>query len=118
MDEDGFFVEESICIVGLGLMGGSLALALRGYCSRIIGVDNDPSTLALARERNVVDLASDDLENALNQADLVILAAPVRTNLGLLEVIPTIHPGPLSIIDLSSTKSAIVDAMNDLIRKK
>jgi prephenate dehydrogenase len=114
MDEDGFFIEQSICIVGLGLMGGSLALALRGYCSRIIGVDPNPETLARARTKNVVDFATDDLSEALAQSDLVILAAPVRTNLALLEEIPHIHPEPLSILDLSSTKTAIVRAMNRL----
>ena len=72
MDEDGFFIEQRICIVGLGLMGGSLALALRGYCTRLIGVDPDPETLALAREKTVVDFATDDLAEALAQTDLVI----------------------------------------------
>jgi len=113
-DEDQFFIEQSICIIGLGLMGGSLALALRGYCARLIGVDTVPSTLALARQKNVVDLATDDLTEALAQADLVILAAPVRANLALLEKIPLIHPDPISIIDLSSTKSMIVASMNQL----
>jgi prephenate dehydrogenase len=114
MDDDGFFIDQSICIVGLGLMGGSLALALRGYCTRIIGVDPDPGTLTLAREKNVVDFATADLAEALAQTDLVILAAPVRTNLTLLEEIPHIHPEPLSILDLSSTKTAIAQAMNQL----
>jgi prephenate dehydrogenase len=114
MSEDGFFIEQRICIVGLGLMGGSLALALRGYCSRTIGVDTDVATLALACENNVVDFATDQLAEALSQADLVVLAAPVRTNLALLETIPQLHPDPLSILDLSSTKSAIVTAMNRL----
>ena len=91
MNDDGFFIEQSICIVGLGLMVGSLALALRGYCNRIIGVDPDFGTLALACEKNVVDFATDHLAEALPQADLVILAAPVRTNLDLLEKIP--QPG-------------------------
>jgi prephenate dehydrogenase len=112
--EDQFFIERRICIIGLGLMGGSLALALRGYCARLIGVDTLPATLSLARQRSVVDFATDDLAEALAQADLVVLAAPVRTNLALLEKIPRIHPGPISIIDLSSTKSMIVAAMNQL----
>ncbi len=114
MDEDGLFIEQSICIVGLGLMGGSLALALRGYCTRIIGVDPNPESLAITCEKNVVDFATDDLAEGLSKADLVVLAAPVRTNLALLEKIPQIHPGPLAILDLSSTKSAIVAAMNRL----
>ncbi len=117
MDEDGFFIEQRICIAGLGLMGGSLALALRGYCTRIIGVDPDPGTLVLACEKNVVDFATDDLAEALAQTDLVILAAPVRVNLALLEKIPQIHPEPLSIMDLSSTKSAIVAAMDQLPKR-
>lgn len=114
MGEDDFIIEQRICIVGLGLMGGSLALALRGYCTRLIGVDPDPETLALAREKTVVDFATDDLAEVLDQTDLVILAAPVRVNLALLEKIPQIHPGQLSIIDLSSTKSVIVAAMDQL----
>jgi len=114
MEEDSFFIDQSICIVGLGLMGGSLALALRGSCTRIIGVDPDPETLALAGKKNVVDFATDNLTDALAQSDLVILAAPVRTNLALLEKIPQIHPEPLSILDLSSTKTAIVQTMNQL----
>jgi prephenate dehydrogenase len=114
MDDDGFFIEERICIIGLGLIGGSLALALRGYCARLIGVDPDSETLALAHRKNVVDFATDDLREALLQSDLVILAAPVRANLTLLKTIPKIHPGPLCIIDLSSTKTAIIAAMEKL----
>ena len=112
--DDGFFIEQSIGIVGLGLMGGSLALALRGYCTRIIGVDSNSETLALARERKVVDFATDNLAKALAQIDLLILAAPVRANLALLEKIPQIHSGSLAILDLSSTKAEIVAAMDRL----
>jgi prephenate dehydrogenase len=115
--DDGFFIEQSIGIVGLGLMGGSLALALRGYCTRIIGVDPNPETLALARERKVVDFATDNLAQALAQIDLLILAAPVRANLALLEKIPQIHSGSLAILDLSSTKAEIVAAMNKLPKR-
>ena len=113
-DNDRFFIEQSICIIGLGLMGGSLALALRGYCTHLIGVDSVAATLSLACQRDVVDFATHDLSEALAQADLVVLAAPVRANLALLEKIPLIHPDPISIIDLSSTKSMIVASMNQL----
>jgi len=114
MDDDGFFIEERICIVGLGLMGGSLALALRGSCAQIIGVDSNPNTLSLAKEKQMVTLATDNLVEALYQSDLVILAAPVRVNLALLKEIPKIHPQPLSIMDLSSTKTEISAAMDKL----
>jgi len=112
--DDGFFIDQSIGIVGLGLMGGSLALALRGYCTRIIGIDSNEETLALARERKVVDFATDNLAQVLAQIDLLILAAPVRANLALLEKIPRIHSGSIAILDLSSTKAEIVAAMNKL----
>ena len=114
MDDDGFFINQTICIVGLGLMGGSLALALRGYCNRIIGVDPSPETRILARDRKVVHQATADLAEAINQSDLVILAAPVCTNLALLEEISRVCTDRLSILDLSSTKSEIVKAMNQL----
>ena len=114
MDKDGFFIRERLCIIGLGLMGGSLALALRGSCARILGVDRNPETLALARAKKVTDFVTDDLAAALAESDLVILAAPVRANLALLAAIPQLHPGPLAILDLSSTKAEIVAAMNQL----
>jgi prephenate dehydrogenase len=77
-------------------------------------MDPDPGTLALAKERHVVDEVTNDLAEALAPCDLAILAAPVQANLTLLDVIPKIHPKPLSILDLSSTKTAIVAAMERL----
>ncbi len=108
------FLSQRVAILGLGLMGGSLALALRGSCVALVGMDPKPEVLTLAREKGVLDFATDDLADALQRADLVVLAAPVRANLALLESIPCLHPGPLMIIDLSSTKSEIVTAMNHL----
>ena len=49
-----------IAILGLGLMGGSLALALRGKCKAIYAYDPDPQTVTLARQRQIVDLASQE----------------------------------------------------------
>ncbi len=113
MDDD-FFLDQRVAIVGLGLMGGSLALALRGYCPALIGVDRNPETLALAEEKRVVDLATNDLSAALDRADLVVLAAPVRANLALLAEISQLHSSSLMLLDMSSTKSAVVTAMNRL----
>ncbi len=103
-----------IAILGLGLMGGSLALALRGRCRALLGIDRDPATLALARRKRIVDFVTDDLAAALPRTDLLILAAPVRVNLAVLAELPRLHPGPLMLLDLSSTKGEIVAAMNRL----
>jgi prephenate dehydrogenase len=105
-----------VAIVGLGLMGGSLALALRGRCAELMGVDHDPAAVALARERGVVDFATPDLESGLHHADLIVLAAPVRAILALLDQLPnlTLAVSPVAVLDLGSTKSAITEAMRAL----
>ena len=57
-EEGGFILSQSkIAIIGLGLMGGSLALALKGRCAALYGIDSDPATLELACRQNIVDRA-------------------------------------------------------------
>jgi prephenate dehydrogenase len=103
-----------VAVVGLGLMGGSLAGALRGQCRRVTGVDVDPETVATARARGFVDAATTDLAAGVREADLVVLATPVRTILQLLEEIgPLLRPGTV-VMDLGSTKAAITAKMTDL----
>ena len=98
-------------IVGLGLMGGSLALALRGSCRRIVGVARRTEVGQLALHEGIVDVASCSL-NAAAHADIVVLATPIRH---ILSTIPAVaglmRPGAL-LIDLGSTKAQIVEAMN------
>lgn len=106
--------DSTIAIIGLGLMGGSMALALRGHCSRIFGIDPDPATLELALRQNIVDQAESDPAKLLPQADLVILAAPVPAILALLEQLPDFTPNPCVVLDLGSTKRAIVEKMAGL----
>ncbi len=92
-------------------MGGSLALALRGRCQKIMGYDPDPRAVDLAGERQAVDLAADEVQTILAGADLVILAAPVRAIIQQLAVLPGLHPGRAVVIDLGSTKQEIMKAM-------
>jgi prephenate dehydrogenase len=113
--DDGFFLLQSkIAIVGLGLMGGSLALALKGKCAAIYGIDPDSATRELALRQNIVDLADNDPARLLSQADLVILAAPVPAILTLLECLPAYTPNACIVLDLGSTKRLIVEAMSSL----
>lgn len=116
MDESDFrLINARVAIVGLGLMGGSLALDLRGKCAAIYGVDPDPETQALARTRNIVEEISGNPADILPQADLVILAAPVRTIVKLVQqTLPEMHPGTAVVLDIGSTKSAIVEVMTEL----
>jgi len=109
-----FFAEMNIAILGLGLMGGSLALALRGHCKSISGMDIDPQTLSLARELKLADIISGDLRDILPQSDAVILAAPVRSIISLLHDLPVFHPGSPIVMDLGSTKTQIIKFMANL----
>lgn len=104
--------QANVAIVGLGLMGGSLALALRGHCANILGIDPDPATRSLALRQNIVDQAEADPAKALPEADLVILAAPVPAILAVLEQLPNFTPNPCVVLDLGSTKRAIVEKMD------
>jgi len=105
---------EKIGIVGLGLIGGSIALAARELwpSSLVIGVDGK-DVLETAMRRHAIDVAADDLI-VLAEADLVILAAPVRQNLALLAELDEHVRVPAVVTDTSSTKRAIVEAARDL----
>ena len=106
--------ESKIAIIGLGLMGGSLALGLRGKCSAIYGIDPHPPTLELALSQHIVDFADSDPAKLLPDADLVILSAPVPAILTLLEKLPSLTSNPCIVIDLGSTKQLIIEAMSRL----
>ena len=97
MSQPDFNLSQSkIAIVGLGLMGGSLALGLRGKCAALYGIDPHPATLELALSQHIVDYADSDPATLLPRADLVVLAAPVPAILNLLEQLPSHHPTPVS----------------------
>src|SRR5712691_2256524 len=105
---------EKIGIVGLGLIGGSIALAARQIwpSSLVIGVDNK-DVLETAMRLHAIDVAADDLI-VLAEADVVILAAPVRQNLALLRELDEHVRQPAVVTDTGSTKRAIVEAARRL----
>jgi len=113
MDESDFNLAESkIAIIGLGLMGGSLALGLRGKCAALFGIDPHLPTLELALSQHIVDYADSDPAKLLPEVDLIILSAPVPAILTLLEQLPSFTPNPCIVMDLGSTKRMIVDSMS------
>jgi len=101
---------ETVAIVGVGLIGGSFAMALRraGFSGTILGVSR-PDTLEKAVAAGIIDSGA-ALEDAVPQADLVYLSQPIGT---ILEVLPLLQPllRPYALVtDAGSTKAAIVDA--------
>jgi prephenate dehydrogenase len=99
---------ERVAIVGLGLMGGSLALAIRRRWrgGLIIGVDRT-EVLETGMRMHAVDVGADDLGMA-SGADLIVLAAPVRENIAILKRLPELVAGPALVTDLGSTKREIL----------
>ncbi|MGA9566959.1 MAG: prephenate dehydrogenase/arogenate dehydrogenase family protein [Candidatus Korobacteraceae bacterium] len=99
-----------ITIVGTGLIGGSLALALRqhGFAGTIVGCDKG-AVLDKALERKVIDRAEADLERAVAGSDVIVFATPVGTILSQFEAIaPTLPPTTL-VTDTGSTKQKFVE---------
>lgn len=105
---------QKIGIIGLGLIGGSIAMAARQIwpASLVIGVDNK-DVLETAMRLHAIDVAADD-PVVLAEADVIILAAPVRQNLALLAELDGNVRVPAVVTDTGSTKRAMVDAARSL----
>ncbi len=95
-------------------MGGSLALALRGKCAAIYGIDSHPATLEYALDKKIVDQADSDPAKLLPPADLIVLATPVSAIIDFIRKLPSFTHKACIVIDLGSTKKDIVQAMADL----
>ena len=103
-----------VVIVGLGLMGASLAGALRGKCREVIGVARRQETIDAALTRGLIDRGTTDLADGVRKADGIVLATPVRTIVRQLDEIGPLAPPGSLVMDLGSTKREIVAAMERL----
>ncbi len=122
--EDGFSLEHStVGIIGLGLMGGSLAMSLKGKCARLIGYDSHPPTLELALSKNIMDHAdaiefagrvgrSPYRDQTFQKIDVLILATPLPAIINTLQQLPSLISHPCIIMDIGSTKRDILQAMS------
>ncbi len=104
----------NVTIVGLGLMGGSLALALRGKVTRLTAVEQHAATRQYALQNRLVDQVTDNLLLGVKDCHLLILATPVRTILRLIPMLPNLRANGCMILDIGSTKNAISEAMGKL----
>ncbi len=107
-------VFKKVAVIGLGLVGGSIALAARARWPEclVIGVDKK-EVLELAMLRHAIDVAADDL-GVIGEADLVILAAPVRQNIEILDKLDQHLERDAVITDVGSTKREIVNKSKTL----
>ncbi|ELR99979.1 prephenate/arogenate dehydrogenase [Gloeocapsa sp. PCC 73106] len=103
----------NIGIVGLGLIGGSLALDLRELNHYVLGVSRQAETCTLAQDLGVVDQASVDL-SILTQAEIVILATPIAAIAPtLIQLIPHLSPHTI-VTDVGSVKVSVVQTCSQL----
>ncbi len=108
-------MDSTVAVVGLGLMGASLGGALRGKCARVIGVARRADVVETALARGFVDEGTTDLIAGVREADVVVLSTPVRVIVQqLAEIAPHLRPTCV-VMDLGSTKTEIVAAMERLL---
>ena len=100
---------DNVVIAGVGLIGGSMGLAMkkRGLAAKVTGVFRTQSSAAEALQKKAVDEAVFSLEEAAARADLVVLAAPVYGILEHLRVLPKVLRPSALVIDVGSSKALI-----------
>jgi prephenate dehydrogenase len=104
---------ERLTVAGVGLIGGSLALAAReaGLVREVIGFGRSPGNLQVARDRGIVDRVATNPAEAVAGAGAVVLAAPVGVCASLAELFrPHVAPGTI-LTDVGSVKGSLVPAL-------
>jgi prephenate dehydrogenase len=107
-----------VSIIGLGLMGGSLGMALKRHhvAREVVGWSRKGSTLQQAKRKRAIDVGTSDLRAAVRDADIVVLATPVSTIVPFgKRVAPLMSAGSI-LTDVGSSKTAIVAALESIPR--
>ena len=111
---------KTLAVIGVGLIGGSLALALRraGAVTNIVGFDRDHAALEHAAAAGVIDTVAGSVSEAAKGADLVVVAVPVRAIGPVLhDVALAMQPGAV-VTDVGSTKGEVVRIARDELRER
>ena len=103
----------SVAIIGLGLLGGSIGLAIRERASDIVttGYDSDPAVRDAARQRGLVQSACESAGEAVSSADLVVLCVPVGAMEQAARDLSAALPTNAIISDVGSSKKSVLDAL-------
>jgi len=113
------FSEMKVAIVGLGQIGGSLAKVFRKrkMFAEIIGVDKNQRTIEKAKELKIIQKGTTDLTKTIPQADLIILAVPVRQIIKMLPKVVSLMKKEAILCDVGSTKADVFKAVENLKHK-
>ncbi len=105
---------DTVCIIGVGLIGGSLASGLRkaGWCKRILGIDSNKQAISDAKRLSVIDDGYKSIGDCPVVPDVVVIAVPVSHVKNIFtELVPWFQSSK-AITDVSSTKQSIVEDLS------
>jgi prephenate dehydrogenase len=110
-------VADRLVIAGVGLIGGSLAMALRarGAVGEVVGLGRSAANLRVARRRGLIDRAERDPERAARGADLALVAVPVQAIASVVEALARVLPPTAVITDAGSVKAPVVAAVERVL---
>jgi prephenate dehydrogenase len=109
-----------VAIIGVGLIGGSIALALKKkrLAGKVIGVCRHQKSIRLAKRRGAIDAGCLQVKKAVRDADLIILATPISKIISIArEIEPVIKDGAI-IIDVGSTKKVVVESLQKIFSQR
>jgi len=118
--ESGEIHFNKVAIIGVGLIGGSLAMVLRqkGISSQIIGIGRGIKNLETAKKLGVVDSYTQDVKQGVKDCDLVVVATPVASIVNIVkDILPFLKNGAI-ITDVGSVKKAVVDEIEGFMPEK
>lgn len=103
---------ERLCIIGVGLIGGSLARALRdaGACQEVVGAGRSVGNLQIAVDLGVIDRYETDLGQAVSGADMVVVCVPLGAMEGVFNAIKGQLSGQVVLTDVGSAKGNVIEA--------
>ncbi len=103
---------ERLCVIGVGLIGGSIAQAARekGLCRSIIGVDSNRQNLQQAKALEVIDQATNDIGKGAGTADFIVVATPVGAVGGVFSALRSYWSDDAVYTDVCSTKRSVLEA--------
>jgi prephenate dehydrogenase len=103
---------ERLCVIGVGLIGGSLARALRdaGACQEVVGAGRNPENLQTAVDLGVIDRYETDLASAVAGADMVLVSVPLGAMAAVFRAIKGHLAAHAVLTDAGSAKGSVIDA--------
>jgi len=108
---------KNITVIGLGLIGGSLAMALKGLEENLVltGYDIEGEAMNIAKYRNIIDNIGMDYRESVIDADLIVIATPISRTVEVINSIKDHLRDGVIITDVGSAKEKIVRKVNSIL---